>query len=408
MRHDSEASACAHEDPMDQMRDRVCTMEHNLETLRTQLTQVADLRDAQGVRQDHRDIIARLNEVEECASVHTLREFISKILRLESMLSGENGGAIGETIRACNRRIDNHRDMMEDFYARISIQDWYHDISDQDGGEEVENQPGMENRPSGRRRLRGHGPQRRIQRPWQRPPMPRPPPPPPVNDATSVRDTERAATVPPEMMQQAMQRLFAAYHQCVARVSQTDERLEQFRSNIRRDALEMSLTMQRSGQDIQHQQHAIEQIKSALFEDVQDRVKSLEERLRSVMDHEMHVHQTIDRNTLSQCASIKALISEQEVVRKLVEELANRLDRSQEASSAAQSEVSTNVLLEISTLRSKVLRLTEQNTELEGDWSFLTKMSEQVDLLEDQVIKWRYRLPELTDDEEPGKGCLGC
>ena len=26
-------------------------------------------------------------------------------------------------------------------------------------------------------------------------------------------------------------------------------------------------------------------------------------------------------------------------------------------------------------------------------------MSEQVDLLEDQVLKWRYRLPELTDDE---------
>ena len=60
--------------------------------------------------------------------------------------------------------------------------------------------------------------------------------------------------------------------------------------------------------------------------------------------------------------------------RKLVEELANRLDRSQEASSAAQSEVSTNVLLEISDLRSKVLRLTEQNTKLEGDLSFLTKI----------------------------------
>ena len=146
--------------------------------------------------------------------------------------------------------------------------------------------------------------------------------PPPVNDATTVRDTERTATVPPEMMQQAMQRLFTAYQQRVARVSQTDERLEQFRTNIRRDALEMSLTMQRSCQDLQHQQHAIEQIKSTLFEDVQDRVKSLEERLRSVMDQEMHVHQTIDRNTHR--ASIKALISEQEDVRKLVKELANR------------------------------------------------------------------------------------
>ena len=54
IRHDSETSARAHEDPMDQLRDRVYAMEHNLETLRTRLAQVADLRDAQGIREDHR------------------------------------------------------------------------------------------------------------------------------------------------------------------------------------------------------------------------------------------------------------------------------------------------------------------------------------------------------------------
>ena len=398
-RHDSEASARAREDPMDQLRDRVRAMEHNLETLRTRLTQVADLRDAQGIREDHRAIVARLNEVEEYASVHTLREFMSKIFRLESMLSGEHGGVIGEAIRACNRRIDSRRASMDNFYARISTQDWYHDISDQEGGEEVrmsnrdtnaENQPGMENRPSGRRRrrLRGHAPQRRFQRT-----MPRPPPLPPVHD------TEGTATFSPEMIQQAMRRLFVAYNQCVTRVAQTDDRLEQFRSTIRRDALDIALTVQRAGQDIQQQQQAIEQIKSTLFEDVQERVKSLEERLCSVMDHEVHVNKTIDRNTHSQCASISALISEQEDVRKLVEALANRLDWSQEASNAAQSETSTNVLLEISDLKTKVLRLTEQSTKHDGDLSFLTNMSEQVELLEDGIIKWRYRLPELTDDE---------
>ena len=163
----------------------------------------------------------------------------------------------------------------------------------------------------------------------------------------------------------------------------------------------MALTVQRAGQDIQHQQQAIEHIKSTLFEDVQERVKSLEERLRSVMDHEVRVNQTIDRNTHSQCASISALISEQGDIRKLVEELelANRLDQSQEASSTAQSEVSTDVLLQISDLKSKVLRLTEQSTKHDGDLSFLSKMSEQVELLEDQIIKWRYRLPDLTDDD---------
>ena len=94
---------------MDCLRDRVIAMEHNLATLRTRLTQVADLRDAQGIREDHRAIIARHNEVEECATVHTLREFMSKICRLEAMFTGEDGGVIFQAIRACNRRIDSQQ-----------------------------------------------------------------------------------------------------------------------------------------------------------------------------------------------------------------------------------------------------------------------------------------------------------
>ena len=225
----------------------------------------------------------------------------------------------------------------------VSAQDWYHDISGQEGGEETENQPGIENRSSGRRRLRGHAPQRRTMRPWTRT-MPRPPPPPPVHDAPPTQDMDRTTTFPPEVMQQALQCLFVAYNQCVPRVAQTDDRMEQFRTNLRRDALDLALNVQRTGQDVQHQQQAIEHIRETLFEDVQERVKSLEERLRSVMDHEMHVNQTIDRNTHTQCASMSALIDEQGDIRKLVEELANRLDRSQEVSSTTQSELSTNVL----------------------------------------------------------------
>ena len=77
-----------HEEPIDQLRDRVRAMEANLETLRTRLTQVADLRDGQGLREGHRAVIARLTEIEECASVHTLREFMTKILQLESLVCG--------------------------------------------------------------------------------------------------------------------------------------------------------------------------------------------------------------------------------------------------------------------------------------------------------------------------------
>ena len=86
LEHDPEASARAHEEPIEQLRERVRTMEANLETLRTRLTQVADLRDAQGLREGHRAVIARLTEIEECASVHPLREFVTKLLRLESLV----------------------------------------------------------------------------------------------------------------------------------------------------------------------------------------------------------------------------------------------------------------------------------------------------------------------------------
>ena len=54
--------------------------------------------------------------------------------------------------------------------------------------------------------------------------------------------------------------------------------------------------------------------------------------------------------------------------------------------------------LEISDLKAKVVRLTEQNTEHDGKLTFLVSMAEQVDLMERQIHKWRYRLPDLTDD----------
>ena len=149
IRHDPEASARAHGNPVDSLHERMLAMEHNLDRVRTRVTQVADLRDAQGIREDHRDIIARLNEVEECATVHTLREFMSQICRLEAMFTGEDGGAIFGAIRACDRRIDSQKNALEDTRARIRTQDWYYDISEQEEDEEVENQLEVETRSSG-------------------------------------------------------------------------------------------------------------------------------------------------------------------------------------------------------------------------------------------------------------------
>ena len=119
-----------------------------------------------------------------------------------------------------------------------------------------------------------------------------------------------------------MQRLFVAYNQCVTRVAQTDDRLEQFRSSIRRDALGIALSVQKNSQDIQHQQQSVERIKCTLFEEVQEKVNNLDERLCKVIELHEQVTKTIDRNTHSRSASICALISEQEDIRKLVEGLA--------------------------------------------------------------------------------------
>ena len=374
---------------------------------------MADLRDTQGIREDHRDILARLNEVEECATVHTLREFMSKICRLEAMFTGEDGGAIFGAIRACNGKIDSQKNALEDIRARIRTQDWYHDISEQEEDEEMENQLEVENRSTNRRRPRGHAPHRRTMRQWTRP-VPRPPlqetnaQPSPENE----RHTEGLDSL--EVMRQAMQRLFVAYNQCTHRVAQTDDRMDQFRSKLRRDALELTMNVKRIEQDLQYQFQATARMKQSLHNDVLERVKSLEEKLRFMADHETHVNQTIDGNTHSQCASIEAIIAEQGDIRKVVDDLASRLGRSQETGSVTQNELSTNALLGINDFKSKVTRLTEQNTKLEGQMSYLSSLSDQVDAL------WKCLPPgtgpdgpervvaavEVQDEMDEFRGCL--
>ena len=56
--------------------------------------------------------------------------------------------------------------------------------------------------------------------------------------------------------------------------------------------------------------------------------------------------------------------------------------------------------LEINDLKTKVLRLTEQYTEHDGKVRYFSAsgMSEQVSLIEQQIHRWRYRLPDLSDD----------
>ena len=118
-----------------------------------------------------------------------------------------------------------------------------------------------------------------------------------------------------------------------------------------------------------------------------------------------------DKRAQDMCASIGKVIDEQNDIRKIVEELARRIDAMRDGthprdvssgSNASNeqnlSDVSVAMQLEIENLKTKVARLTEQTTQ--HTTGLLTPLDGRVDLVEKQIIKWRYRLPELTDDED--------
>ena len=339
LEHEPDPST-ARDNPMRDMQERLMCVEHNIETLRTRVTQVADLRDAQGIRRDQDTIVARLNEVEEYASAHTFREFMSKIQRLESMLVGNGGGTVGEAIRVCSRRIDQQQALLDEMRNRARTQDTNVEGSD----ENSDNVSGRENRAMDRRRRRGPLPQGV----W-RSPMPRPPPPPQTDESVgSVH------------MQQAMQRLHVAYTQCVNRTNHVEERLDQFRSVIQRDATDLALMVHRHEQSVTDHHRKIQQLSESV-EEAQAKIKGLDQYSQKIVQHEHHVNQTIDRNTHSQTASICALIKEYEDMRKMVTELANRIDQSQDGLNTPRNETNTNVLLELGDLRTKMTRLTEQH-----------------------------------------------
>ena len=100
LEHDREAAA--HEEPVTQIRQELFTMHANFETLRTRLGQVADLRNAHGLREGQRTLTRRIAEVEECISAQNLREFVRRIMRLEAQVGGNHGGVIGETLVTCD------------------------------------------------------------------------------------------------------------------------------------------------------------------------------------------------------------------------------------------------------------------------------------------------------------------
>ena len=124
------------------------------------------------------------------------------------------------------------------------------------------------------------------------------------------------------------------------------------------------------------------------------------------------------------CTTIGRLIDEQGDIRMIVEELARRIDAIREGthprSEAPQDrthprgtssdsnapneqrfpDASVAMQLEIEDLKTKVARLTEQSTQHTNQIGLLTPLRERVDLAENQIVKWCYRLPELTNDDD--------
>ena len=378
LEHEADANE-AQDDPMGNLQSRLRCVEHNIETLRTRLTQVVDLRDTQGIRQDHCAIVARLDEVEEYASASTFREFMAKTQRLESMLVNDGGGTVGEAIRVCTRRTDQQQATLDDVRSRVRAQEGNWEWSE----ENSENISGRDNRIADRRRRRGASAQGNF-----RSPMPRPSPPPQTSETPRV-----------EADQQAMNRLFTAYNQCVGRTSQLENRFDRFQFAIQRDATDLALVVHGHDQRINGHCRELRQLSESL-EEAQARIVGLDTLSKTILEHDHHVTQTIDRNTHSQTASIVGIIREQEDLRKMVEELASRLDRSQDSLSTPQGEASTGVLLDIGDLKSKVARLTEQHTRLDGDVSFLKSLEESVEELGKQIVKWNHRLPDLNDETD--------
>ena len=71
---------------------------------------------------------------------------------------------------------------------------------------------------------------------------------------------------------------------------------------------------------------------------MQDKVESPEDRFRKFIEYMTETTATTDKNDLEKCSSIGKIIHEQEDVRRLVEELARRLDHTQETDGETHSE----------------------------------------------------------------------
>ena len=136
---------------------------------------------------------------------------------------------------------------------------------------------------------------------------------------------------------------------------------------------------------------------------MQEKVETLDARFQKYDEFVQIVLDKTDRNAHEVCSSVSKITDEQADIRKLVEvnpdNTREQTHSEGTTETATQDELGVAMQLEVTDLKTKVLRLMEQITDHIAKVNFLSVMSERVYLIEKQIHRWRYRLPDLTDDE---------
>ena len=126
----------------------------------------------------------------------------------------------------------------------------------------------------------------------------------------------------------------------------------------------------------------MEQIRQTLFDIVQEKVETLDSRFQKYDEFVQTVLDKTDNNAHEVCSSVSKVIDEQRHIRRLVEELARRMDSTQEqtdsegTSEVVRNDVGVATQLEVNDLKAKVSRLTEQVTGHTAKVNFFSVVSE--------------------------------
>ena len=85
----------------------------------------------ESLREGQETLSARVRDIEECITVHHVREYMRHVILIESRM-GATGGVIGDTLRQRLVMLDQHAANISLLRERMRTQDWYRDLSEQE------------------------------------------------------------------------------------------------------------------------------------------------------------------------------------------------------------------------------------------------------------------------------------